>query len=107
MGRQTLFLAVDAAVTHELAPGSLSLSLGGPRKYYLRISPMEKRVFVTVQVSRGEVPAYHWSKKNMSLDTLESLTGTVNFTFIIPSPRRHSLGPRKFFLAWDFYCGKK
>lgn len=62
-GIQTLVLAVDTAVAHELTLAPLSCSGGAPRKHYLRRSPTGEGVFVEGQVYSREVPAYHWNKK--------------------------------------------
>ena len=71
VSRQTSVPAMETAEACELAPAPLGHSLGAPGKHCLRQSPMDVRAFAEVQVSRGEVPAPYWSKKHMSLDTLE------------------------------------
>lgn len=62
-----------------------------------------------VQVSRGEVPALRWNKKNTNLDTLEfQQEKQLVFTLTAPHPRWHRLCPREPFLACDFsYRGKE
>ena len=47
---QTLVLAVDLTVAHELAPAALIPGMGAPGKHYLRQSSAGKRPFVEVQV---------------------------------------------------------
>lgn len=44
---------------------------GAPGEHCLGQSPTDDRAFVEVQVSRGKVPALHWSKNHASSDTLE------------------------------------
>lgn len=72
-------MALDHTVAHKLVLTSFRHGPGARRKHYLRQSHMEERIFVEVQVSRGNISAYQQSEKyvNMCLDTLESLTGTV------------------------------
>lgn len=59
IGTQTSVMAVDTAVAHELTLVPLSCRRGDPGKHCPRQSPSGERVFVEVQVSSGEIPAYH------------------------------------------------
>lgn len=46
-------------VAHELAPATLGHGLGISGEHCLKQSPTDERSFMEVQVSRGEVLAYH------------------------------------------------
>ena len=95
IGRQASVLAVGPAVAHEPALDPLRYGTGAPGKHCLQ-PPTDKKAFVEVWVSSGEVPAHRWSKnKNMSLDPLET-------SCITPPPMQHSSGPREMASDYDF-----
>ena len=62
IGIKPLVLAMDHGVARELASAPPSYGPGAPVESCLRQSPMDKRVFVEVQVSNGKVPAQCWNK---------------------------------------------
>lgn len=105
IGTETSFLAVYPAVTPNQFQ-SLSAMVWKPLENSLRQLPREEKAFVEIQVSSEDVPAYHWKEGNTSVNALERVRGTVCFTCIILSPRRHSSRPRDI-LACDFSCGEK
>lgn len=72
---------MDPAVSCELAPAPLNHSPGDFGEHYLRQSLTDKRTFVEVKLSSGEVPEDHWrvkkKKKNTNFDTLKTETRRV------------------------------
>ena len=54
---------MDPAVSCELAPAPLNHSPGDFGEHYLRQSLTDKRTFVEVKLSSGEVPEDHWRVK--------------------------------------------
>lgn len=72
---------MDPAVSCELAPAPLNHSPGDFGEHYLRQSLTDKRAFVEVKLSSGEVPEDQWrvkkKKKNTNFDTLKTETGRV------------------------------
>ena len=82
---QTLVLAVDLTVAHELAPAVLIHGMGAPGKHYLR----QARDPCGSPGSREEILALCWNKKYMLLDVLAWVRGTA-LTCIIPPLRWHS-----------------
>lgn len=88
MSIQTLVLAVDLTVAHELAPAALIHGMGVPRKHYLTVIHRQETLCGSPG-SREEILALCCNKKYMPLDVLAWVRGTT-LNCIIPPLRWHS-----------------
>lgn len=58
---------LDLDVACEMDPAPLGHSLRNPREHWFRHSPMDKRAFMKVKESSGEVPTYSLSQKKSKI----------------------------------------
>lgn len=104
-GRENLITAADLIVSREPAPAPLSYGSVAPGKLWDNHSPKGWDSTMEIQVSRGDVLALCWSKRN--LDTLVWVAGTLWLHPCQPFPEGAKLRAERGHLYWESSLGER